>query len=166
MNVSAIMTRDVQACGPGDALAVAARIMRERRCGFVPVVDARRRVIGVVTDRDVCLALLRADAALTEVRVDSAMTAEVHTVRPESTVEDAERTMRAWRVRRVPVVDARGRLEGVLSIDDLARRAVEARGAARGRVTERDVARTLSRIVGPTRVIDVPAEAARVRPRR
>jgi CBS domain-containing protein len=64
------------------------------------------------------------------------------------------------------VVDARGRLEGVLSIDDLARRAVEARGAARGRVTERDVARTLSRIVGPTRVIDVPAEAARVRPRR
>lgn len=166
MKVSDVMTRGARACREHEPLTLAARIFREERCGFVPVTNARGRVLGVLTDRDVCLALLRLDAAPSEVRVAEAMTREPHCVHPDERIEDAERTMRAWQVRRVPVVDAGGLLVGVLSIDDLARAAADPR-ARDARVRERDLARTLSRIVGPARVLDVPAAPAEVRaPRR
>lgn len=163
MNVSAIMTRRVKTCRPGDALAVAARIMRDQKCGFVPVTDTRRRVVGVITDRDVCLAMLRLDAALTEVRIEKAMTTEVRSVRPGDSLEEAEHTMRTWRVRRVPVLDAARKIVGVLSIDDLALAASEGRGKRREPISEREVTRTLSRIVRPARVIDVLASPPRKR---
>lgn len=166
MKVSDVMTRAARACREHEPLTLAARIFREERCGFVPVTNARGRVLGVLTDRDVCLALLRLDAAPSEVRVAEAMTREPHCVGPDERIEDAERTMRAWQVRRVPVVDAGGLLVGVLSIDDLARAAADPR-ARDARVRERDLARTLSRIVGPARVLDVPAAPSEVRaPRR
>jgi CBS domain-containing protein len=148
MKVQDVMTRGVRSCRPTDALAVAVRIMRDERCGFVPVTDEKGEIAGVITDRDVCLKALAFDRSLHAIRVAEAMTREVHTADPQESIEDAEHAMRLWQVRRLPVVDRLRRLVGVLSLDDLAARARDLDAEGRG------VARTLGGIARPARSID------------
>ncbi len=156
------MTLGVRSCREGEPLTTAARIFREERCGCVPVGSSSGGVLRVLMDRDVCLALLRLDAALSEVRVAEAMIREPHCVRPDKRTEDAERNLRARHVRHVSLVDAQGQLVWVLSIDGLARAAADPR-TGEARVRGRDLSRTLSRIVGPARALDVPAAPSELR---
>ena len=149
MKVEQAMTRDLGACRPLDVLAVAVRIMRDRGCGFVPVTDAAGHVLGVLTDRDVCLKLLELDRSLHAIPVEQAMTREVRSIAPAASIEDARAAMRNWRVRRLPVVDEGGRLVGVLSLDDLAARTPVAR------LADDEVGWTLRGIVQPTKTLDV-----------
>jgi CBS domain-containing protein len=94
-------------------------MMAEAGCGFLPVLE-NGRVIGVVTDRDICLALARLDRrpALTEVR--EVMSRELFSCDVSAEVGVALGAMRAHGVRRLPVLDAKGKLQGVLSLDDVA----------------------------------------------
>jgi len=117
----------------------------------VPVVDQDGVVVAMLTDRDVCMAAFTQGRALGDIRISSAMSKSVWTCRPEDDVKLAEERMRHHRVRRLPVVDAEGRLVGILSLSDLAREAmVAARAKAKKKpVKYADVGETLSLVSTP-----------------
>ncbi len=127
MNVEQLMTLNVESCHPGDSLTVAAHIMWDHDCGCVPVVeddeDGTARLVGMVTDRDVCMAAYQQDRTLSEIDVGSAMATKPLRCRSTDSVASALTTMERNRVHRLPVVDRGGRLVGLLSMTDVAREA-------------------------------------------
>jgi CBS domain-containing protein len=123
MLVKNIMTPDVKFCGADASLGAVARIMAKHDCGIVPVVDGQQKVIGVVTDRDVCVAVGTRIRYPDELPVAEVMTARVHTCSPDDDVRQALAVMKTHAVRRLPVTTADGHLAGILSIDDLVVRA-------------------------------------------
>lgn len=123
MKVEQLMTRDVVACRAHDRLNRAAQIMWECDCGCVPVVDEHDLVIGIVTDRDVCMAAYTTDAPLSALAVGDVMCRRPVVCGPFDTVAEAERLMQCHRIRRLPVVGFENQLLGLLSLNDLARAA-------------------------------------------
>jgi CBS domain-containing protein len=128
MKIEEIMTKEVATCTPEDGTDVAARIMLDRECGIVPVVGRARQVLGVITDRDICLAALTWGRPLAQIPVNSAMSTGVRCCAPTDTIYAAEAIMRTGRVRRLPVIDEHRRLVGLVSIDDIAQAIVHAEG--------------------------------------
>ena len=120
MKVHELMRGGVETVQGEDSLASAAKIMWERDCGAVPVVDAQGKLSGIVTDRDACIAAYTQGRALDQIRVLVAAAKLVFAVRPEDSIEMAEDVMRRMRVRRLPVVDGSSRVVGLLSLADLA----------------------------------------------
>jgi CBS domain-containing protein len=153
MRVEQIMTRNVRTCGPGDSLSTAARIMWEADCGCVPVVDkdegGAARVIGVITDRDICMAGYTQGRLLSAIRVDSAMARQVYSCRPTDSIAEALNILRTQQVRRLPVVDNGDHLVGMLSVADAAREAVRARGRKGRDVTDTRIGEVLEAICTP-----------------
>ena len=148
MRVQEAMSRDVKACRADDALNRAAQLMWEHDIGFVPVVEESGRVLGVLTDRDVCMAAYTRGLALWALRADEVMSREVEFCASGSDLQVALSIMRDARVRRLPVVDAEGALVGVLSVNDLTRAAE--RSLRRGdRELAEDLAATLAMICEP-----------------
>jgi CBS domain-containing protein len=125
MKARDMMTSGVLTCRPHDPLSDAAKIMWEHDCGVVPVVDETGRLVGVVTDRDACMAAYTQGKALTELTVASAMCESPQCCRDDEDLSDVESTMALHQVRRVPVVDAENRVVGILSINDLAVHALQ-----------------------------------------
>lgn len=121
MKVSKLMTADPVACGPEDSDGHAASLMWKSDCGVLPVVYGSRRVVGMITDRDLCMAGLSRGRPLGALRVADAMSREVQSCRAGDTVRSARKRMTAHHVRRLPVVDKEGKLVGVLSFIDLVR---------------------------------------------
>ena len=115
MRVRDLMTPAPRTCAPESTLADAALAMDQARCGVLPVVDCGRTV-GMLTDRDVCLALAREDGRPSEVRVDRAMSRDVHYLKEDETHARALQLMRRWRVRRLPVLAADGSLRGIVTL--------------------------------------------------
>lgn len=115
-----LMQRNVGCVRLDDDASAAARIMWEQDCGVVPVVDARQRVVGVVTDRDLCIAAYRREARLAEIAIADVMTREPTTCGEDDGIETVEALMAEAHVRRLPVVSIDGVLRGILSITDLA----------------------------------------------
>jgi len=152
MKVEDLMTADVGACRPFDSVDRSAKIMWERDCGAVPVVDQEGRAIAMLTDRDICMAAMTQGRALEDIHVSSAMSRRLWSCRPGDDVKEAEKVMRAHQVRRLPVVDAEGKLVGVLSISDLARVAVSSKGGRtkKSAVAASEVGQTLGAISIPT----------------
>jgi CBS domain-containing protein len=146
MKAMELMTKEVRTCGPRDTLDVAARAMWEGDLGCVPVVDAARRVVGVVTDRDVCMAAYTQGQPLHGIPVASAMAKEAVCCRSEDDLATAQALMQKSRVRRLPVVDAGGRLAGILSLNDLALQAARERAQKSRALGMEDVASTLAAI--------------------
>lgn len=130
MKVRQIMKRRVRACGPGSNLGAAGRLMAEAGCGVLPVLDESQRVVGILTDRDITMALVASDRRASEIRTAQVMTHDVHACGPDDNVRDALRVMREHSVRRLPVVDEDRHLLGMLSLDDavLEARAFETQG--------------------------------------
>lgn len=129
MKVERIMNHAAYACAASDSLETAAAIMWRNDCGCVPVIDTDGRAIGMITDRDICMAALLQGGALHQLTVASAMATDVHTCTPHDTVADAESIMRDHQLRRLPVVDDAGVLVGILSLNDIALQAKTKRGA-------------------------------------
>lgn len=123
MKVEEVMTREVRTCTPGDSLSRAAQIMWEAECGCVPVVDAAGNPIAMITDRDVCMAAYTRGQPLWAMPVSSAASRRLVSVRQGEGLAIAEQLMREYQIRRLPVVDAGGKLVGILAMNDLARRA-------------------------------------------
>src|SRR5271166_1756344 len=113
------MTRAVRACTIHDSLNAAARIMWDHDCGCAPVVDAHGRLVGIVTDRDVCMAAYTQGRQLDAIPVERAMSARVVSCARGDDLEAAHHLMRTHEIHRLPVVDSRGRLIGILSLSDL-----------------------------------------------
>jgi len=145
MKVKKLMHEDVAACSVDAPISEAARIMWEKDCGFVPVVDEGRRLAGIVTDRDIAMAGLMTGLPLGLVRVREIMTDEVAACDPDDEITDAHSVMREFQVRRLPVVDAEDHLLGVISLNDLVNEAFAGRSKAQQK-RQRDTARTLAEI--------------------
>ncbi|HVR87363.1 MAG TPA: CBS domain-containing protein [Planctomycetota bacterium] len=119
MRVSDLCNGDVSSCSRDTSLARAGALMSKGEVGCLPVVDRQDRVIGIVTDRDIALELASRDAPASEIFVDEMMSDRITTCKVEDDVRDVLRLMARNEVRRLPVVDEEGRLQGILSIDDL-----------------------------------------------
>jgi CBS domain-containing protein len=139
------MHSDVAACRPEETMAAAAQIMWEHDCGVVPVVDPDGRVVGIVTDRDLCMAAYTKGRPLAQMRVGEAMQAPVFCCGEEDSRAAIHATMRRHQVRRIPVTDRDGRLVGIVSLNDLV---LDAAAAESGVRTQRisEVVETLSAI--------------------
>ena len=119
------MTTEVGYCQPDAALTQAADIMWQRDCGVVPVVDAQQKVIGMITDRDICFAAVLQNRAPGEIKIGDVISGQdkVQTCSPGDAVDDALKTMKRKQLRRLPVVNRDGVLVGILSLADLIRNA-------------------------------------------
>jgi CBS domain-containing protein len=123
MRIEEWMTRTVKACRPEDTLADAARLMWDEDCGCCPVIDEDGRALGMITDRDVCMAALLEGGPLHSLTVGNAMSKELIACAPTDLLEVAAHRMQLHQVRRLPVLDRDGYLVGIISINDLARAA-------------------------------------------
>ena len=118
MNVNEVMTSDPRACAPGTSVAEAAAIMLQADCGILPVVE-NGKLIGVVTDRDLFIALATRNLRASDITVGDVARRAVLTCRPEDDVDRALNIMRERQVRRLPVQDSGGRLVGIVSMNDI-----------------------------------------------
>lgn len=142
MKVKDIMTSDPRICTPDTTVAAAANLMWEGDCGILPVVDDGE-LVGVVTDRDMYIALATRNTPASHLRVGAVATRNPATCTPEDNVREALATMKKARVRRLPVVGFGNTVLGILSMDDI----VLAAGGGNG-VRNEDVVETLRAICG------------------
>ncbi len=127
MKVKEIMTANaLKYCTPETNIHNAAQSMREANCGALPVVDRNKRVLGIVTDRDICLSLAQnTNKAIEHRTVGEIMTRDVKTIRGTEDVSEAYRKMRERKIGRLPVVDEQGSLQGIVSLNKLLNVSVE-----------------------------------------
>ena len=149
MKVEEIMSVNVETCRADDTLDQPARIMWEKDCGVVPVIDDESHVIGMITDRDICMAAYTQGRRLSEIPVSSACSRTVRSCRLEESVDSAEAVMRAAQVRRLPVVDDEGTLWGIVSLGDIAQSLGTSDRKADG-LSPQNVASTLAAISQPS----------------
>lgn len=133
-----IMKQEVECLSQEDAVEVAARKMRDKNVGFLPVCDGAKKVIGTLTDRDIVLRVV-ADGEPATTGVGDVMTREIVACRPEDDIRRAEQLMGQHRKSRILCTHEDGRLAGVISLSDIAQREDD-RNTARTvrRVTERE----------------------------
>lgn len=149
MKVAQIMTQAVRICHFHDSLKRAAHIMWDFDLGCLPVVDLESKLIGVITDRDICMAAYTQGRALHDLRVEGAMAIQPQSVRDNDSVASVERKMREHQVHRVPVIDADAHVVGMLSINDVVREAVRERESGGEDILSSDVLSTLAAIRRP-----------------
>ncbi len=154
MKIDRLMNTPVW-CRGEDNLNRAAQLMWEHAIGLLPVVDPGMRVVGVITDRDICMGAYTQGKPLADIPVDVAMAKTAVCCRAEDTVSDAEATMREGHVRRLPVLDVGGRLVGVVSLGDLACEAAAERTSGLPAVRFEEVGATLAGICQPAVAIAV-----------
>jgi CBS domain-containing protein len=123
MKVEELMTKSPTTVSNDDTLDVAAQKLWDRDCGVLPVVAGDGRLIGILTDRDICMSAWSKGHLLSAIHVEEAMAKQVFTAKPDQDVDTAEKLMAEKQVRRLPVVDANDKPIGVLSMNDIAREA-------------------------------------------
>jgi CBS domain-containing protein len=119
MIVKDILKGAVATCAPESDLQSVIDVMRHRDCGFLPVVDSHGIVVGVITDRDICIAGSSKQRPWGRVSVKETMSHPVFSCFADENVKVVLATMAKHRVRRLPVLNKSGHLEGVLSMDDI-----------------------------------------------
>jgi len=122
LEVGDLMTRNVVSVRASEPLSTAAKLLWDYDCGVVPVIeDAGERVVGMVTDRDICMATWSRNLAPSLIGTSEAMSHGLVYCSPTDSIETAEEIMRSRKVRRLPVLDAAGKIVGILSVTDIAR---------------------------------------------
>jgi len=124
MKVKEVMTPNAQAIWITGSLADAAKMMWENDCGVLPIIKDGQKVVGVITDRDICMATAIRDRNPSSISVEEVMTGQVYGVDLDESVERALQTMQEHHVRRLPVIDPEGELKGILSMNDVLLHAV------------------------------------------
>jgi CBS domain-containing protein len=119
--------------------------MLRQDCGCVPVVDGRGRLAGMLTDRDICLAVAARELNPWEIPVRDVMSAKIVTCRIDDDVDAVLVAMKEHRVRRIPIVDEDGRVKGLISIDDVIRNT----GLTKGRLASDAAVDVLRHICTP-----------------
>ena len=131
MNAGSVCKRGVVTVAPTDDLIAAAHVMREKHVGYLIVSERSereensKRIVGVLTDRDIVVAVLAQEVDARALKVGDVMTRDPLLIEEGQSIEAVLRHMREAGVRRVPVVDRSGGLSGVLSIDDVLERIAE-----------------------------------------
>jgi len=137
------MTRDPECCRADQTARDAARVMRDRDCGCVPIVDDAGSVIGIVTDRDLAVRGIATGKESTT-KLNDLMTPAASCCGPDDDLRDVEQKMAELQVRRIPIVDASGRCLGIISQADIARAS-----ATDSTVTEQEIALVVEKISQP-----------------
>ena len=124
MRIQDVMTKNPATVTPDAPASEAARIMKDQDVGAVPVVEDNesRKLVGVITDRDLAVRLI-AEGRDGQSRVRDVMSPQVHTRRPDDDLDDVMDTMAREQVRRIPIVDERGALVGIVAQADIVRNA-------------------------------------------
>lgn len=143
MKVKEVMTPEVKAIWLTESLADAARLMWDHDCGALPVIKDGRKVIGMITDRDICMALAMRDTNPSGVSVEEVMSGQVYSVAAEDNIEQALQAMQEHKIRRLPVLNAEGELEGILSMNDVV---LNAKATKAGSLPYADVVKTYQAI--------------------
>lgn len=154
MKTKELMSSPAETCQPQTNVAAVTHMMWDHDCGLVPVVpvvDAGGHVVGVVTDRDICIATSTRRRLPEYIPASEVMTKTIYTCSPDDAVEQALSVMKRARVRRLPVVDDHGHLKGVLSLNDIVRAVGRTGGPTADAVVD-----TLAAICTP-RVVSVMA---------
>jgi signal-transduction protein with cAMP-binding, CBS, and nucleotidyltransferase domain len=125
MNVGMICCRTTHLADAGEPVQAAAERMRHENVGTLVVLDAGRRPVGIVTDRDLVLRVVAAGLDARATRVAQVLTANPRTVGETASIEEALATLRDLAVRRLPVVDGGGALVGIVSMDDVLQHVAE-----------------------------------------
>jgi CBS-domain-containing membrane protein len=121
MLIQDLMSRNVQTCRSYESLNAAAHKMWEADIGAIPVLDDKERVVGMLTDRDICMAAYTQGRPLSEIIIAESMSRSLVTCGATDTVARAEQLMREHAIRRLPVVDGERHMVGIVSMNDLAR---------------------------------------------
>ncbi|HVX04320.1 MAG TPA: CBS domain-containing protein [Rhodanobacteraceae bacterium] len=121
MNIKDVMTLNPICCPPGASLKEVAEIMRDEDIGEVPIVerDGGKKLLGVVTDRDIVVRTVAAGRNPASVTAGDCMTEPAITCKESDTLEDCAQAMAAHRIRRMPIVDGNGELCGIIAQADL-----------------------------------------------
>ena len=144
MKVQDVMTYDVQTCRPETNLADAAMRMWRDDCGVLPVVADGQKVVGMITDRDICMAAATKHRDPANIRVSEVTSGKVYSCSADADIHEALKIMQDKQVRRLPIISAEdGRLQGLLSMNDVA---LKAQGGRKAELTAEDVEQTLRSI--------------------
>jgi CBS domain-containing protein len=120
MKVESLMKRDAKTCLRGTNLAEAASILWDQDCGVLPVVDDAGKVVGMISDRDICMAIVTKKRLASDIAVGEVISGNsVYSCSPHDQIENALQTMQEHQVRRLPVAKEGGELCGILSINDV-----------------------------------------------
>jgi CBS domain-containing protein len=143
MKVQDVMTRDVHSCRPDTNLSMAAMQMWDGDFGVLPVENGGR-IVGMITDRDICMAAATKHCDPATIQVDEVITGQVHSCSPDTDIREALKVMQRNKVRRLPVINADDRkLVGMLSLNDVA---LKAQGDGKAELNAQDVEGTLKAI--------------------
>jgi CBS domain-containing protein len=145
MKVQDVMVKEVRFCGPDANLAEATELLWTDGCGTLPVVDRSGHVTGMITDRDICIALGTRDATAAATKVKEVSLPKLFSCAPEDDIHKALNTMAAQKIRRLPVINSAGTLKGILSMDDVVLHAVK-NPATAADVSFADVVNTMKTI--------------------
>jgi CBS domain-containing protein len=146
MNLKDVMTSNVQSCGPDTNLASAAKLMWDTDCGVLPVLNAEGRMLAMITDRDICMACATKNRAPSELTVRDAVSGRTYSCKMSDDVHAAMDIMKREQVRRLPVVNDEGVLQGVISMNDFILLAEETKGGKAPAISCEDVTRALKGI--------------------
>lgn len=146
MKVKDVMTPDAKACWITESLTDAAKAMWENDCGILPIIKDGRRVVGLITDRDICMATAMQARNPSSISVEEVMTGEVYAAAPDDDIHEALATMQEHKIRRLPVVDSEGELKGILSMNDIVLKAKEPGGKKVPQLAYADVVNTYKAI--------------------
>lgn len=123
MTVRELMTPDPSCCTMETSLEEVARMMVQCDCGEIPVVERQdlRKIVGVVTDRDIVTRAVAKGLNPLMVSVAAVMSSPAVTIKEKDDVDEVIRLMETHQIRRVPVVDQNGAICGIVSLADIAR---------------------------------------------
>src|SRR4249920_3276744 len=113
------MTQSAVCCNPETNVGTAVGLMWVRNCGMLPVVGPDQKLVGIVTDRDICIAMGTRNRLAGELSVGEIATKTVFICKPDDEIHEAIQTMANKQVRRLPVVNNEGIPQGILSVDDI-----------------------------------------------
>ncbi len=148
MKVRDLMTTNAITCSPNTNLATAAGLMWDNDCGSLAVADDDGKVIGLITDRDICIAVATRHRLAADIPVGEVISGQVYVCAPQDGIQNLLETMRHARVRRLPVISDDGVLQGIVSISDIVLHAEEAQGKQVPELSHQDAIVTLKAVCG------------------
>ena len=125
MKAQDIMTKNPTSVTPETSVREAAQLMKSEDVGMIPVVRSTgsKSIVGIVTDRDIAIRHVAAGHSSPDCPVSEAMSSNVKTCKTTDSVDDVMKVMGKEQVRRIPIVDERGELVGIVAQADIARQA-------------------------------------------
>lgn len=146
MKVKDLMTKNAGFCCENETLGKAVEIMWQKDCGMVPVLADAGKVIGVVTDRDVSVAATTRNQPPSRIAAKDLIFREIVTCKKDDSIKQILKRMRKHQIKRLPVVNKKGALAGVISINDLLQ-------AKKSKRFEKQILKTLKAIGRPSPIL-------------